>query len=212
MAGLEAKLRAALQDKNSAQMEKAAAERNLKALQGQAGRLTKDLEKKARCAISSIPRRVHYSAERLASMVTPADRCTQLICGPHQILLVQRPSMREEVTTLTHVTLLCVQDAVESKKRETMMVGLKQTQGQVGVLEESLTRVQLELERVSFALQAKTGALAQGDRPSLAGHFSQMVCCPCIMHRGKDEKRVHLDRQNISPHAQRGVHDHSATQ
>ena len=48
MTGLEAKLRAALQDKNSAQMEKAAAERNLKALQGQAGRLTKDLEKKAR--------------------------------------------------------------------------------------------------------------------------------------------------------------------
>ena len=48
MAGLEAKLRAALQDKNSAQMEKAAAERSLKALQGQAGRLTKDLEKKAR--------------------------------------------------------------------------------------------------------------------------------------------------------------------
>ncbi len=44
------------------------------------------------------------------------------------------------------------------KKRETMLVGLKQTQGQVGVLEESLTRVQLELERVSFALQAKTGA------------------------------------------------------
>ncbi len=46
--GLEAKLRAALQDKNSAQVEKATAERNLKALQGQAGRLTKDLEKKAR--------------------------------------------------------------------------------------------------------------------------------------------------------------------
>jgi ABC-type phosphate transport system auxiliary subunit len=55
---------------------------------------------------------------------------------------------------------LCVQDAVESKKRETMMVGLKQTQGQVGMLEESLTRVQLELERISFALQAKTGAVA----------------------------------------------------
>ena len=53
---------------------------------------------------------------------------------------------------------ICVQDAVESKKRETMLVGLKQTQGHVGVLEESLTRVQLELERVSFALQAKTGA------------------------------------------------------
>ena len=48
MTGLEAKLRAALQDKNSAQVEKATAERNLKALQGQAGRLTKDLEKKAR--------------------------------------------------------------------------------------------------------------------------------------------------------------------
>ena len=47
MTGLEAKLRAALQDKNSAQVEKATAERNLKALQGQAGRLTKDLEKKA---------------------------------------------------------------------------------------------------------------------------------------------------------------------
>ena len=55
--------------------------------------------------------------------------------------------------------LLCAQDAVESKKRETMLVGLKQTQGQVGVLEESLTRVQLELERISFALQAKTGAV-----------------------------------------------------
>ncbi len=46
--GLEAKLRAALQDKNSAQVERATAERNLKVLQGQAGRLTKDLEKKAR--------------------------------------------------------------------------------------------------------------------------------------------------------------------
>ena len=43
----DAKLRAALQDKNSAQMEKAAAERALKMAQGQAGRLTKDLEKKA---------------------------------------------------------------------------------------------------------------------------------------------------------------------
>ena len=42
-----------------------------------------------------------------------------------------------------------------------MLVGLKQTQGQVGVLEESLTRVQLELERVSFALQAKTGTGSQ---------------------------------------------------
>ena len=51
--GLEAKLRAALQDKNSAQVEKATAERNLKALQGQAGRLTKDLEKKARKGQSS---------------------------------------------------------------------------------------------------------------------------------------------------------------
>jgi len=53
---------------------------------------------------------------------------------------------------------LVLQDAIDMKKRETMLVGLKQTQGQVGVLEESLTRVQLELERVSFALQAKTGA------------------------------------------------------
>ena len=38
------------------------------------------------------------------------------------------------------------------------MVGLKQTQGQVGVLEDSLARVQLELERVAFSLQAKTSA------------------------------------------------------
>ena len=44
-----------------------------------------------------------------------------------------------------------------------MLVGLKQTQGQVGVLEESLTRVQLELERVSFALQAKTGTGLDAD-------------------------------------------------
>ena len=49
------------------------------------------------------------------------------------------------------------QDAVESKKRETILVGLKQTKGQVGLLEESLMRVQLELERVSFSLQAKSG-------------------------------------------------------
>ena len=51
-----------------------------------------------------------------------------------------------------------MQDAVESKKRETMLVGLKQSKGQVGALEESLMRVQLELERLSFSLQAKTGA------------------------------------------------------
>ena len=56
---------------------------------------------------------------------------------------------------------IVTQDAIDLKKRETMLVGLKQTQGQVGVLEESLTRVQLELERVSFALQAKTGAGSQ---------------------------------------------------
>ena len=47
---------------------------------------------------------------------------------------------------------------MDAKKRETIMVGLKQTQGQVGVLEDSLARVQLELERVAFSLQAKTSA------------------------------------------------------
>lgn len=50
---------------------------------------------------------------------------------------------------------------MDAKKQETILAGLKQSRGQVGILEESLMRVQLELERVSFSLQAKTSAPRQ---------------------------------------------------
>jgi hypothetical protein len=41
LAAVETKLKAAVQDKTNVQMEKAALERELKSLKGQAGRLTK---------------------------------------------------------------------------------------------------------------------------------------------------------------------------
>lgn len=45
---------------------------------------------------------------------------------------------------------------MENKKRETMMVGLKASKTEIGTLQESLARVNLELERVEFSLEAKT--------------------------------------------------------
>lgn len=49
-----------------------------------------------------------------------------------------------------------LQDAVESKKRETMMVGLNKSRSEIGTLQDSLAAVQLALERREFDLEAKT--------------------------------------------------------
>lgn len=53
-------------------------------------------------------------------------------------------------------SLLIRQGAIENRKRETMMVGLKEKTGRIGELESALSAVQLELERVEFSLRAKT--------------------------------------------------------
>jgi hypothetical protein len=59
---------------------------------------------------------------------------------------------------ITPRACLAAQDAVESKKRESIMVGLKQHKSQAEALQEALHRAQLELEKLQFALEAKTGA------------------------------------------------------
>lgn len=50
------------------------------------------------------------------------------------------------------------QDAVDSRKRDTMMVGLNKSRSEVGSLQDSLAAVQLALERREFDLEAKTSA------------------------------------------------------
>lgn len=49
-------------------------------------------------------------------------------------------------------------EAVAEKKRESIMVGLNQTKGQVAGLEAALARNQVDLEKAHFELDALKGA------------------------------------------------------
>ena len=73
-----------------------------------------------------------------------------------------------------------VQGTLESKKRETMMVGLKASKTEIGALQDSLARVQLELERMQFALEAKTSTIP----PILSKQSSSSQSSPIKRHYG----------------------------
>ncbi len=63
LAATEAKLKAAVQDKGNVQLEKAALERELKGLRGQAGRLTKARPGRPRLRQCSAPLRARTSRQ-----------------------------------------------------------------------------------------------------------------------------------------------------
>ena len=74
------------------------------------------------------------------------------------------------------------QDAVESKKRETIMVGLNKTKSEIGTLQDSLAAVQLALERREFDLEAKTS-----DRPCSLPHLAEAsLACSSSLSRSPD--------------------------
>ena len=47
-------------------------------------------------------------------------------------------------------------EAAADKQRESMMVGLNKTKTELGSLQDALARTQLDLEKTSFELHAKT--------------------------------------------------------
>ena len=84
-------------------------------------------------------------------------------------------------------------EAVAEKKRESIMVGLNQTKGQVSSLEAALARNQTDLEKAHFELDAAKGVprcpTARAKNPVLPYHTSskpcsalqhklQTLCCP----------------------------------
>ena len=58
-------------------------------------------------------------------------------------------------------------EAVAEKKRESIMVGLNQTKGQVAGLEAALARNQVDLEKAHFELDAVKGAAPKPQSPTL---------------------------------------------
>lgn len=50
-------------------------------------------------------------------------------------------------------------DAAAEKQRESMMLGLTKTKTELGSLQDALAKTQLDLEKTSFELHAKTSAL-----------------------------------------------------
>ncbi len=87
-------------------------------------------------------------------------------CDRSWLATTQQPSTTVCLRTIAEACRLHPQGAIENRKRETIMVGLKEKTGRIGELEDALARVQLELERVEFSMKAKTSAFLISCPPS----------------------------------------------
>ena len=78
--------------------------------------------------------------------------CDTVFSADHQPHLPLSP-----VTKTVHAAQdLDKKDAAADKQRESMMVGLTKTKTELGSLQDALARTQLDLDKTSFELHAKT--------------------------------------------------------
>lgn len=132
---LEAKLRAAVQDKNSAQNEKAAAERELKAMRSQAERLTKNMDK---VGLGKVDADLQVGANR--TILGGRGRSVRTLNGD---VLGQAASAARCECVVFPPCLLQI-TGVEEKKRESIMVGFNQTKSRLQVNGAGVGRVLMD--------------------------------------------------------------------